>query len=341
MKRFGVFGAIILLAAASHAASNAPAYDITISIADGALGPGGTAYFSVAVVKKGRLSRVALRSVQATFPAAGTVVPVRAIANSTGVFTGSFQCSPKIVGCLLYQSLTFGIYRTNWNSIIAALQKQVKKLETEISSFGASAPGTADKNSQKIAKIQSRIQALNKRIAYYNTPTASATKTIVVGPDITPPNNGSSAAGTDTTPPTISNVYPADGSTVYDPWTIIQAQISDSGSGVDWSSLFVTFDGNDVTASPAFAITATGFTYTLSPDVPAAIHTVEVSVKDNSGNPADVQWSFVYDPLIVFIIWPYYWDAGGDGYYFDDFGDYYDDGGGDDGGDGGAIDGIF
>jgi parallel beta-helix repeat protein len=98
----------------------------------------------------------------------------------------------------------------------------------------------------------------------------------------------------DTTPPTISNEKPSDGSTISDSTPVISADFSDD-TGINVTSVIVKVDGNDVTSSAT--ITASSITYTPSSALSGGVHTVYVEVKDNSTNQnrANVTWSFTID----------------------------------------------
>jgi len=100
----------------------------------------------------------------------------------------------------------------------------------------------------------------------------------------------------DTTAPLITSLSPAAGSTVYDTtWTpLIQAEITDTGSGVDLTQVFVTLD-NGVPAQPDFI--EAPYIFMLPWDLAVGTHTVTVSAKDLAGNQAqDASWSFTYAP---------------------------------------------
>lgn len=96
----------------------------------------------------------------------------------------------------------------------------------------------------------------------------------------------------DTTPPTISNLQPADNSTTTDDTPTISASYSDP-SGIDTASVKISVDGTDVTASAT--VTSTSVTYTPTTALAEGQHTVEVKVSDNYGNEATENWTFTVD----------------------------------------------
>jgi hypothetical protein len=98
----------------------------------------------------------------------------------------------------------------------------------------------------------------------------------------------------DEVPPTVGNRQPRAGSTIVGP-AAITFDVSDTGTGVDDASLQVTVDGSDVTSWGSF--TAGHFVYDPG-TLGAGVHTVAVTVADNSGNVAGpVMWQFaVADP---------------------------------------------
>ncbi len=99
----------------------------------------------------------------------------------------------------------------------------------------------------------------------------------------------------DTTSPTISNLTPADGSFTNNPTPTISATVSDEegGSGINPSSIQMILDGNLVSHSYD---SSTGLvSYTPTTPLLEGLHTVNLSVSDNSGNTASASWSFTVD----------------------------------------------
>lgn len=94
----------------------------------------------------------------------------------------------------------------------------------------------------------------------------------------------------DTTPPTISGLSPANGSTIPAGSTTISASFSDAG-GINASSATLTLDGAPVAGAQA---TPAGISYpcTLQP----GSHTAAVTVSDTEGNPASAAWTFTAAP---------------------------------------------
>jgi hypothetical protein len=94
----------------------------------------------------------------------------------------------------------------------------------------------------------------------------------------------------DTTPPTISNLYPAISAIVYSSSPIIQAKIVDAQSGVNWASLEMTLNGDPVAPD----IREDGFIFLEWPELVDGTNTVTIYVEDNVGNPAEADWSFTH-----------------------------------------------
>ena len=100
----------------------------------------------------------------------------------------------------------------------------------------------------------------------------------------------------DNLPPTIpsTSLQPSDGSTTTDTTPTISASYSDSGSGINTSSVILKLDGTDVTASAT--VIASGVMYTPTTALSYATHTVSLNVSDNSTNTASKTWSFTVSP---------------------------------------------
>jgi len=100
------------------------------------------------------------------------------------------------------------------------------------------------------------------------------------------------APGVDTTPPTISDLTPADGALINTATPTISATVTDA-SGINAVSIAMTLDGATVTHTYD---SATG---RVSYDVPATLveglHMVTLDVSDTVGNRATAGWSFTVD----------------------------------------------
>ncbi len=91
------------------------------------------------------------------------------------------------------------------------------------------------------------------------------------------------ATGFDNTPPTITWVFPQPGQTVLTRTPTFMATITDSGSGVNASSIVMTLDGNPVTGF-TFDST-TGALSRVSPvTLSTGVHSVALTASDNAGN---------------------------------------------------------
>ena len=104
----------------------------------------------------------------------------------------------------------------------------------------------------------------------------------------------------ETTPPTIINLLPADGSFINNAKPTISANYSDD-SGINVSSIEMRIDGNIVTLD---SLSETDVSYTPAADLDEGSHTVTVNVSDNCTNQRSTNWSFTVDtmpPTVLFI----------------------------------------
>ncbi len=92
----------------------------------------------------------------------------------------------------------------------------------------------------------------------------------------------------DATPPVISDMSPADGSTVTTGTPVISATVRDATAGIDPGTITMTVDGVFV------EVMYNGSTVSWTPDPPLAniSHTVTLSAQDYAGNAASVTWEF-------------------------------------------------
>ena len=102
-----------------------------------------------------------------------------------------------------------------------------------------------------------------------------------------PGNATASFVLSDTTPPTITSISPANGSISTTGSVTISASYSDNVA-VDLSSVVLKVDGAAVTAGVAANSTGVSYSATLS----EGTHTVELTVRDTSGNPRTATWTF-------------------------------------------------
>jgi hypothetical protein len=94
----------------------------------------------------------------------------------------------------------------------------------------------------------------------------------------------------DTTPPEISNPYPADGSTITSVTPIISADLADPGSGINTTAVTISIDGNNVTQNAS--VTSSKVWYTPGQPLPGGLHNVSVYAEDNRGFGNTLNWSF-------------------------------------------------
>ncbi len=105
----------------------------------------------------------------------------------------------------------------------------------------------------------------------------------------TNPWNGVPTIMIDTTPPIISGYVNGETVKSISKSTWISASFSDSGVGVDASSILVFVNGQDITGSPALIKSSSGIQY------PTALlskgsNTIYVQIKDTAGNLAGATW---------------------------------------------------
>lgn len=94
----------------------------------------------------------------------------------------------------------------------------------------------------------------------------------------------------DNTPPSIASLVPADGKIVGKLKSSVGAEYMDAGSGVLVSAVKLYLDDED--KSSACTITQSSINYDLGAPLSAGGHIARVSLIDNAGNPAEVEWSF-------------------------------------------------
>lgn len=106
----------------------------------------------------------------------------------------------------------------------------------------------------------------------------------------------------DTTPPAILNLTPPENS-IINTTPLICVNYSDSGSGVNISSVRIIVDGTERTENAT--ITPDSICYTPSA-LSDGLHNVTVILKDNAGNSNSTTWNFTLDtkPPVVKIIYP-------------------------------------
>lgn len=113
----------------------------------------------------------------------------------------------------------------------------------------------------------------------------AADQTVFAGTD-----SGAYSNTLDTIPPTVTNVQPTGG--INTTSTTLSADYSDSGSGINTSSVTVKLDGN--TLILVCNATATHVNCPVS-GLAQGMHTISVSVADNAGNTSQINRSFSVD----------------------------------------------
>jgi Bacterial Ig-like domain len=108
--------------------------------------------------------------------------------------------------------------------------------------------------------------------------------------------NSSQATATftvDVSAPAITAQAPNNVTVGANPISVISAQFSDQGAGIDISKVTLMVDGVNVTGQAQ--ITATGITFTAPTAYASGVHNVTLKVSDLAGNEATSAWSFTTD----------------------------------------------
>jgi len=112
---------------------------------------------------------------------------------------------------------------------------------------------------------------------------------VIDSDDTTTRSSSESFTVQDNNNPTFKSVSPSNGSSITNAKPEIKAIYMDP-SGIDTSSVTITFNGEDVTANST--VTATSVSYTPTEDLTYSTYTVTVEITDNSDNSATKTWSF-------------------------------------------------
>jgi hypothetical protein len=94
----------------------------------------------------------------------------------------------------------------------------------------------------------------------------------------------------DSNAPSISSLSPGNSSIATTLAPTISASLSDSGSGINESSIVLTFNGTQVNATYS-----SGTVSYDPPNLSETNYTVELTVEDNTGQSSTVQWNFIVD----------------------------------------------
>jgi hypothetical protein len=113
----------------------------------------------------------------------------------------------------------------------------------------------------------------------------------VYGYGLVDADEAAAAPGVDTTPPTISNLTPADGALINTVTPTISATVTDV-SGINTTSIIMTVDG--ATVAHTYDST-TGVVSYVPGTLAEGPHSVTLSVSDTVGNSATASWSFTLD----------------------------------------------
>jgi parallel beta-helix repeat protein len=96
--------------------------------------------------------------------------------------------------------------------------------------------------------------------------------------------------GPDSTKPTIGNLQPPDGSSINYNLPLISADLGDSGTGINTSSVRISVDGIDVTGKATTI--PSRIWYTPKEPLSSGNHQAMVAAEDNAGNREEKSWSF-------------------------------------------------
>lgn len=95
----------------------------------------------------------------------------------------------------------------------------------------------------------------------------------------------------DTAPPAIGSFSPGNGTVIGNPRPAISASLSDSGSGINSSSIVMKLDGSLVSATYSSGTAL----YSPASDLSEATHGAEITIYDNAGHSAYANWTFTID----------------------------------------------
>lgn len=97
------------------------------------------------------------------------------------------------------------------------------------------------------------------------------------------------------TPPILSDPWPADNSLVRNSLPSISAQysIAPNGAAIDVSAVRLFLDGTDITG--VSTISTSGVSYTPTTNLAEGIHSVAISVSDTQHNSSSLSWHFTTD----------------------------------------------
>jgi hypothetical protein len=101
--------------------------------------------------------------------------------------------------------------------------------------------------------------------------------------------------------PEFSGFLPPPGSLVSDSRPRVAANVTDTGSGLNYSSLRLLLDGSDITSMAA--ITNDSILWDPIFLLPEGTHVAEVRAEDVWGNGNSSQWSFTVDTVPPFLVW--------------------------------------
>lgn len=114
--------------------------------------------------------------------------------------------------------------------------------------------------------------------------------------------------------PLVSNLLPAPGSTVNNPWPEISASYADNGRGIDSGSIRLYLDGQDVTTSATQAPGSISYKPGSGAWLANGAHTARFVVADSAGGVSDQTWGFnVTSPSLTLSLTRIFWAS------YDDF----------------------
>jgi beta propeller repeat protein len=110
--------------------------------------------------------------------------------------------------------------------------------------------------------------------------------------------------------PLVSNLAPAGGSTLNNPWPTISADYAENGRGIDSASIRMYVDGVDVTADLIDNGSSVSYDVTTPERLDDGLHVARFVVADSQGGITDESWTFtVTSPDLSLTLLRIYWSS--------------------------------
>ena len=130
----------------------------------------------------------------------------------------------------------------------------------------------------------------------YTTDKSAVTGELAIDPTTAPVFTSPTTLTVDSQPPTISNVAPADQSTVSDLRPDISGDLDDKGTGIDPTTFQLRVNDKDVTAQ--VKLTKNHFLFHPTADLPPGTAKLSITIKDKAGNVAQEDALFSIIPAV-------------------------------------------